>query len=88
MKTRCPKCGQYIVINGFGRKPLNITVKNVCDALKKHHSLASAAEELGCSRAYIYKVLKENGLHLKDFVDQSEQNPLEFSNRWSSSGKK
>ena len=37
-------------------------VKNVYDALWFHHSVLAAANELGCSRAYIYKVLKADGL--------------------------
>ncbi len=73
MMIQCPNCGQDIVVNGFGRRPLNITVNNVYDALEKHHNVAVAANELGCSRAYIYKVLKENGLSLKDFSDPAGQ---------------
>ena len=69
MEIQCPKCGELILLNSFGRKPLNITVKNVCDALQKHHNITAAAEELGCSRAYIYRVLKKNNLSLGDFVD-------------------
>jgi len=55
-------CGKPVVVNGLGRKPLNITVTKVCDALRLHFSVLAAANELGCSRAYIYKVLKANGL--------------------------
>ena len=55
----------------FGRKPLDITVKNVCDALEKHQRVSAAATDLGCSRAYIYKVLKENGLSIKDFKENA-----------------
>lgn len=28
----------------------------------------AAAEKLGCSRGYIFKVLKDNGLKLKDII--------------------
>jgi hypothetical protein len=73
MKIQCPKCGEDIAVNGFGRRPLSITVKNVCDALDKHHRVSAAAEDLGCSRAYVYKVLKENNLFLKDFVDPASR---------------
>ena len=69
MIIQCPHCGGQVAVNGFGRRPLNITVKNVCDALEKHHNVAAAAEELICSRGYIYKVLDENGLNIDDFVD-------------------
>lgn len=37
-------------------------VTKVCDALRLHRSVVTAANELGCSRAYIYKVLKADGL--------------------------
>jgi len=73
MKYQCPNCGQHITVNGLGRKPLNITVNNVCDALQGHSNVVATAKELGCSRAYIYKVLKENGLSLKDFSDPAGQ---------------
>ncbi len=36
-------------------------VTNVYDALQHNRSVLAAANELGCSRAYIYKVLKANG---------------------------
>jgi len=50
------------VVNVFGRRPLNIPVNKVYDALRLHSSVTEAANELGCSRAYIYKVLKAAGL--------------------------
>ena len=61
----CPHCGKKVVLaktNRLGRKPLNIGVTKVCDALRLHCSVLAVANELGCSRAYIYKVLKANGL--------------------------
>ena len=68
MKVQCPNCGHSVVVNGLGRKPLNIPLKNVYDALQAHGSVAAAANELRCSQAYIFKVLKANGLRLKDMV--------------------
>ena len=62
----CPNCGEKVVVNGLGRKPLNIPLKNVCDASQTSGNISAAANSLGCSRAYIYKVLKANGLKLKD----------------------
>ena len=35
--------------------------------------MAAAAEELGCSKAYIFKVLKDNGLRLKDIIKSQNQ---------------
>jgi hypothetical protein len=68
MKIKCPNCGQSIVVNDIGRKPLNITVNNVCDALRLHRNVLGAANELKCSRAYIYKVLKADGLTVQDII--------------------
>jgi hypothetical protein len=48
-------------------------LKIVCDALQAHRSVKSAANELRCSQAYIFKVLKENGLKLKDVIKKEGQ---------------
>ena len=64
----CPHCGKSVVVNGLGRKPLNIPLKNVCEALRAHSSVVAATRELGCSPAYIFGVLKDNSLKLKDVV--------------------
>jgi len=68
MKVRCPNCGEPISVNGLGRKPLNIPLKIVCDALQAHHNVMAAAQELSCSEGYIFKILKDNGLKLKDII--------------------
>ena len=68
MIIQCPKCGEKVTVNGLGRKPLNIPLKNICECLRRHCSVAAAAEELGCSKAYIFKALKDNGLRLKDVI--------------------
>jgi len=69
MIVQCPHCGKSVVVNGIGRKPFNIPVNNVCDALRLHRSVPAAANELGCSRAYIYKVLKANELTAADVIN-------------------
>ena len=68
MKVQCPNCGETIAVNGIGRKPLNIVVTKVCDALQLYRSAPLAANELGCSRAYIYKVLKTHGLKAQEVI--------------------
>jgi hypothetical protein len=68
MLVRCPHCGQSVVVNGLGRKRLNIPLKNVCEALRAHRNVVAAAQELGCSQGYIFGVLKANGLRLKDVI--------------------
>jgi len=64
----CPHCGKPVVVNGLGRKPLNIPLKNICETLQAHRSVAAAANELNCSQGYIFGVLKANGLKLKDVI--------------------
>jgi len=66
MIIQCPYCSHSVLVNGLGRKPLNIPLKNVCEALRAHRSVVAAANELNCSQGYIFKVLKANGLKLKD----------------------
>ena len=70
MIVTCPNCGKSVVVNGLGRKPLNIPLKNVCEALRAHCSVVEAAKELGCSQGYIFKVLKASGLKLKDVIKE------------------
>ena len=69
MIIQCPKCGEKVAVNGLGRKPLNIPLKNVCECLREYRSVVRAAQELGCSQAYIFAALKENGLTLKDVIE-------------------
>jgi len=62
MLVQCPHCGKPVRVNGLGRKAFNMPVTKVCDALRIHRSVLVAANKLGCSRAYIYKILKADGL--------------------------
>ncbi len=70
MIVNCPHCGGTVAVNGFGRPPLNIPVTKVYDALQLYHSLTAAAEGLGCSRAYVYKVLKASGLRAAAIIKE------------------
>ncbi len=66
----CPNCGEKIKVKGTGgRKPKDLPVIFVCDKLKATHSVKQAAEELRCSRGYIYKVLKNQGTIPKDVIE-------------------
>lgn len=73
MKVQCPHCGKPVVVSGLGRKPLNIPLKIVREALQSCQSIEDAAGELHCSQGYIFKVLKTNGLKLKDVVKKQSQ---------------
>lgn len=69
MKVQCPNCGKSVVVDGLGRKAFNMPVTKVCDALRIQCSVLAAANELKCSRAYIYKVLKAGGITVKDVIN-------------------
>lgn len=70
MKVQCPNCGEFVPVKGIGRKPLNIPLKNVCDAIQTHRSVVDAAQELGCSPAYVFGILKTNGMKLRDVLNE------------------
>jgi transposase-like protein len=66
-KVKCPKCGAIFPVKSpVGRKPLNIPVNKIYDALRDNPSIAAAANRLGCSRGYLYKVLKTEGERWND----------------------
>jgi len=64
------------MVNGLGRKRLNIPLKNVCETLQAHRSVAAAANELNCSQGYIFGVLKANGLKSKDIIANGKSHNL------------
>jgi hypothetical protein len=57
------------MVNGLGRKRLNIPLKNICESLRAHRDVVAAAQELNCSQAYIFGILRANGLKLKDVIE-------------------
>jgi hypothetical protein len=69
MIIQCPNCGKSVVVNGLGRKKLNIPFKNVYDALQAYRDVGQAATGLGCSRSYIYKVCKDRGTTPIDVIE-------------------
>lgn len=72
MIVQCPNCGKPVVVNGLGRKRLNIPLRNVCESLEAHRNVTAAATELRCSEGYIFKILKDNGLKLKDVIKRDD----------------
>ncbi len=68
MKVTCPKCGEVVISHSLGRHPLNIGVIEVCDALQRYGSALLASQKLGCSRPYLYKVLRASGLTMKEVL--------------------
>lgn len=69
MIVQCPNCGKPMVVDGLGRKPLNIPLSIVCESLRRHRNVELAAQELNCSQGYIFNVLKAYGLKLKDVIN-------------------
>ena len=63
--ARCPSCGCHLP---GGRPALSLTVTEVCDALRARRSVPLAAESLGCSRPFVYKVLREHGLKAREVI--------------------
>ena len=59
MKIVCPDCGKEITVSISGRKKLEVPVKNIYDGLAVGKNITDIARELGCSRGYIYKRLRE-----------------------------
>jgi hypothetical protein len=64
----CSHCGNKVAVKGLGRKPLNIPLKNVLESLQVCRNVKTAAEELGCSQSYIFSVLNNNNLRLKNIL--------------------
>ncbi len=65
----CPVCGAEVeVLGAIGRPSLNIPVKKIYDSLRITRSIRDTAEELECSRGYIYGVLKTHHLTLDDVL--------------------
>ena len=71
MIIRCPHCGKTVAVNGLGRKPLNIPLKNVLESLQIYRGVRTAAREPGCSPSYIFGALKANGLQLEGVVKKN-----------------
>jgi len=70
VEVTCPKCGETIKVKGTGgRKPKDLPVILVYDKLQATRSVTETAKELRCSRGYLYKVLKEGGLAMKEIMN-------------------
>jgi hypothetical protein len=62
----CPNCHQLIAVHGNGRPQLGLSLINVCEAVRACPTAKLSAKKLGCSEGYVFKVLKLNGLKLKE----------------------
>jgi len=70
MIIQCPHCGERVVVNGLGRKRLNISLKNICEALQSERCVVAAARKLHCSQGYIFNALKAQGLKPRDIIEE------------------
>lgn len=52
-----------------GRPPLALGLAQILDTVYRHRQLVAAAQELGCSPAYIHVKLKALGLTLRDVLE-------------------
>jgi len=69
MKVECPHCDKkHEVTLVIGRPRLNYSIINVCDVLRSQKTVRGAAEKLGCSPGYIYKLLGQDGIKPKDLL--------------------
>jgi hypothetical protein len=68
MRIKCPKCGETVAVKGLGRRPLPIPFIKVREALERSSTTRAAAEILGCSVSYIYKVCSLRGKMPKDYM--------------------
>ncbi len=69
----CWNCGRPVPLQGrlgLGRKPLNIPLTKICEALQAHGNALGASKYLGCSEAYIFKVLKANSLKVEQVLEE------------------
>jgi DNA invertase Pin-like site-specific DNA recombinase len=55
----------------LGRKLLNIPVDKIYNSLRSNRTVAGAARDLGCSRAYIHQELKKYGVTPQDVIKGS-----------------
>jgi len=65
--------GWSVVPNTLGRKRLAISVTKVYDELRNSRNVSGAARKLGCSPAYIYQVLRDDGKTAAEVLRKSEQ---------------
>ena len=68
MEITCPKCHEIIIVPVGGRPKLDMPVIKVCGALADSSSTQAAADLLGVSRGYIYKVLRNAGKKPRDYL--------------------
>ena len=52
-----------------GRPRLDLALRDILEAVRRHGQVVAAAAELGCSDAYIHVRMKAVGLTLRDVLE-------------------
>ena len=55
-----------------GRPRLNLELKAILEAVRRHQQVMRAARELGCSDAYIHVQMKRAGLSLAQVLESPD----------------
>lgn len=64
MKVLCPKCGNFVVVNGLGRPAAKYPVQNVLNAYQTLQNIGLVAEKLNLSRGTVWRILKSEGVEI------------------------
>ena len=59
-----------------GRPRLDLDLRAILEAVRRHRQVLAAARELGCSDAYIHVRLKKVGLSLKEVLEAPDLRSL------------
>lgn len=80
MIVQCPHCGKSVVVNGLGRKRLNVSLAFVCKALQLcsgNYSKAArvVSNELGekVSPGFVMSRIKRAGLTKEDVIKGEDE---------------
>lgn len=84
MKVHCPHCGTEIAVKGIsGRKSPGYSVEFITDVLQghfcslrrlhsgkvKHKAVLQTAEELHCSKGFVYAAIKQAGKTVDEVLE-------------------
>ncbi|MCH7705800.1 MAG: hypothetical protein IIB33_01985 [Chloroflexi bacterium] len=59
-----------------GRPRIQLTMRQVLEAVRRHGRVLTASHELGCSAAYVHARLKEAGLSLLQVLEAAHVDEL------------
>ncbi len=59
-----------------GRPRLDLDLRAILEAVRRHRQVVAAARDLGCSDAYIHVRLKQVGLSLREVLEAPDMKSL------------